>query len=556
MMTPPSWLPTAIVGALVMAVHAYLWKTEGSLATFALTLSVLAAVALLVAALTRSLAAGAGMAASVVLFYAVAGQWVSDATGRLLHAYDVAEALRSREVLGALAGKHPGRAAVLVAILSVAIGFAALAWRRGWLGVSRSAALAGAVVSCVIAAATSVAMAERPHTLYYFWNIHLSSFLKSVPETIGVLTRGHALEAAATSSEALPSHSAPCAAGEQRAHVILIHQESVAPPSLFPALGYDRRLDSFFRSVDGQTRLLGVETYGGASWLSEFSVMTGLSARSFGSIKQMVQPILAGKVRDTLPQVLTQCGYRPVLYYPMLPAYLGAGRFFGSIGFTEIRDAKSQGAKRHDERDHFYYRSFLGDLERHLARSPAPMFAFIETSSAHWPYTFTYDPEVNVPGGAVGTPPEMHEYLRRLALASADYRELKAELARRFPAERFVIVHYGDHQPTATRTLLGFPEHADIEDIVRAAPALAFQTYVAFDAVNYALPALPAPPLLDIPFVPTLILEAARVPLPPSHAERRRLLDRCGGRYFHCVWRDEILRFHRRLIDARIVAPM
>ncbi len=29
-------------------------------------------------------------------------------------------------------------------------------------------------------------------------------------------------------------------------------------------------------------------------------------------------------------------------------------------------------------------------------------------------------------------------------------------LAKRFPNERFLIVQYGDHQPIATRTLLGF----------------------------------------------------------------------------------------------------
>ena len=64
-------------------------------------------------------------------------------------------------------------------------------------------------------------------------------------------------------------------------------------------------------------------------------------------------------------------------------------------------------------------------------------------------------PEVDVPGGGPGTDPEMSEYLRRLAMAQIDYDELRSAIARRFPGEQFLIVHYGDHQPIATRTLLG-----------------------------------------------------------------------------------------------------
>ena len=72
-------------------------------------------------------------------------------------------------------------------------------------------------------------------------------------------------------------------------------------------------------------------------------------------------------------------------------------------------------------------------MERHFQTSRRPMFTYIQTMSAHWPYDYTYEPEVNVPGGAPGTNPEMHEYLRRVSMAKMDFDYLIDELASAFP---------------------------------------------------------------------------------------------------------------------------
>ena len=176
-------------------------------------------------------------------------------------------------------------------------------------------------------------------------------------------------------------------------------------------------------------------------------MLAGLSTHSFGGMRQFVQPVLGGKVRDTLPQALARCGYRNVMFYPMLKGFLGAGRFFERAGITDIRDAKAQGAKLANERDRFYYDNALAETARHLASSKQPLFLYIQTMAAHGPYDYAYMPEVDVPGGGAGTHPEMHEYLRRLAMARMDYAHLRAELARRFPGRPFLIMHYGDHQP-------------------------------------------------------------------------------------------------------------
>jgi hypothetical protein len=164
-------------------------------------------------------------------------------------------------------------------------------------------------------------------------------------------------------------------------------------------------------------------------------------------------------------------------------------------------------------------------------------------------------PEIEVPGGGPGTDPQMHEYLRRLAMARMDYAHLRTELSRRFPNQQFLIVHYGDHQPTATWTLLGLREGTTIEKVVQSKNETALTTYYANDAVRYHPPALPAVDRLDVPYLGTMILEAAGLPLSEAYRARRRLMLLCKGRYQDCPARDEVLNFQRRLINAGLVDP-
>jgi hypothetical protein len=148
----------------------------------------------------------------------------------------------------------------------------------------------------------------------------------------------------------------------------------------------------------------------------------------------------------------------------------------------------------------------------------------------------------------------MHEYLRRVSLAKIDFDFLMGELRRRFPGERFLIVHYGDHHPVATRTLLGFDSNTEAEDVTLHPDSLGFITYYATHGINYRVPALPQFEALDVAYLGTLMLDLAGVPLSDSHLERKRLMELCKGRYYSCKDRAAILGFHRRLIDSGVMA--
>lgn len=538
---------------IALAVLALRWGTEGGPVTSLFALSICLALAALIVALTRRVLFATVLVSGLALSIVVGASIKLKKMNMVMHAYDLLFYLSSWSTVTYLWEDYRRYVAAILAAILVAALASTAAFLIDGSRAPRGHALLAAALFATIAYGAAVAKGERRHTEFAYAGQYLTFFFQSWPETLGTLWRGQLLEAAVRAPGPPLRIPAGCETATRPPHIVLIHQESVVPPIYFPELHYDRALDAFFHSDDGRMHKLRVETYGGASWLTEFSILAGVSTYSYGGMRSFVQLLMAGKVHDTVPQALARCGYRNIVFYPMLRNFVSNDRFYEAIGLPEIFDLKDQGATTVNERDRFYYANALAEMERHVARSDKPLFTFIQTMSTHWPYHVTYLPEEHVAGGGPGTHPEMHEYLRRLALAKRDYDYLKAELARRFPDEPVLILRYGDHHPVSTRMLLGFDESLEAEDVVLDADSVGFLTFFAVEGINYEPPDLPPFDAIDVPYLGTLLLQAARLPFSDAYRERLRLLTLCEGRYYSCRQRGEVLRFHRRLIDSGLV---
>ena len=542
-----------VAGLFTLPTVDYFWKYEGGAANQFFVWSItLTLAACLMLAFCRVLVASVLVNAIIGIVATVA--WAKHrAIDMALHAYDVVFYLSSWSTIGFLWRDFRSYVIALIAALLATAMAAAVAYRFDTKRVRRRTAFVAAVLLTIVSVGAAFVKGERRHTQYYWNGFHISSFYSSWAETIETLWRGQLIEAARSASGAHFAVPTECVTPTKPPHIILIHEESVVPPGHFPTLQYDHDVDRLFVSHDGKEHRLRAETYGGASWLTEFSVLTGLSTQSFGGMSQFVQPLMAGKLRDTLPETLGRCGYRNVVFYPLTRNFVSNAKFYASVGLKEMFDADDQGAKTNNERDQFYFGNALDEMSRHLQKSRQPLFTMIFTMATHSPYDTTYMPEIDVPGGGPGTDPEMSEYLRRLAMARIDYDELRREIVRRFPGERFLIVHYGDHHPIATRSLLGLDNKLDAEDISLPLESPGFVTYYAVDGINYKPPELPAVETLDVPYLPLVILDAARLPLSDSFRERQRMLTACNGRYYTCEPHDAVLAFHRRMIDSGLI---
>jgi len=552
-----AWSPRRawqLTGILIMGMAIYFVRHEGWPSNVAFTFGVTATLIGLVAFASRRVLFSTALVAAFIALVVIGSDVKWKYLGMVLHAYDVVFYMMSPDTLWYLWIDFRKELIALGVAISVIVALAWFIHRNDPTRVTRKVAAIATAAAAMVGMLGDLARGERPHTLFYWDDLYVSSFYSSWAETVATLWRGQLIEAAAY-DPTMRAFGTPatCPMREKPPHIILIHQESVIPPSLFPQIAYDKSLDPFFRSGDGSLRKLRVETYGGASWLTEFSVLAGVSTYSFGGMRTFVQSMMQGKVHDTVPQTLERCGYDNVLFYPVPKHFVSSGKFYSSIGLSEIHDFTGQGARRYNERDRFYYTNALQRIGEQVSRKGAPLFTYIITSVAHLPYKDTHSPDMAVPGGGPGTDPEMHEYLRRLSLARIDFEWFRAELQKRYPRERFLIVQYGDHQPIVTRPLLGIGAETEAHNVLMAPDSPGFLSYYAVDGINMTVPPLPDVDVLDVPYLGTLMMKSAGLPLTPAGRERMRLMERCQGRYYQCKHQDEILAFHRRLIDSGLL---
>ena len=62
--------------------------------------------------------------------------------------------------------------------------------------------------------------------------------------------------------------------------------------------------------------------------------------------------------------------------------------------------------------------------------------------------------------------------------------------------------------------------------------------------------------LIEAPYLPLVVQEAAGLPLDSSFAEQKKIMQRCHGLFYRCANGTEARRFNRLLIDAGLIKGM
>ena len=379
---------------------------------------------------------------------------------------------------------------------------------------------------------------------------YVSKFARTGVEAIHEFAAHGFLESDASVTGSLNVSSIPvCHPLHKLPHIILLHDESsfdiAAAPGIKVPAGYGRH----FQSFDGKARKLVVEGVGGPSWFTEYNVLTGLSARSYGRFATSVTRIAAGRVSRGLPHSLSRCGYKSYSLYPFYGAFLGSRAFQTTVGIEHYLDMLDLGT-REFEADRYYFDRALEIIARE--RGNGPLFLYVYTVANHFPWDKRLRPELTPEWRDLGNAPDIEEYVRRQGMTAHDYGGLLARLAQEFPTESFLIVRYGDHQPQFGPRIIDPSLGKDaLARRLEASDPRYLTTYYAIDAVNFAAVDLSsALDRLDAPYLPLVIQEAAGVPLGPSFAEQKKILQRCDGLFYGCAGGAEARRFNRLLIEA------
>jgi hypothetical protein len=124
------------------------------------------------------------------------------------------------------------------------------------------------------------------------------------------------------------------------------------------------------------------------------------------------------------------------------------------------------------------------------------------------------------------------------------------------PRAPILFMSYGDHQPALKR--IPIRDAIGIADAGRSdalqPSSVAFETYYAIDAQNFT-PRMPAvePSILEIPYLSSMVVAAAGLPLDAVYERREELRLLCRGLYHTCAYRAQVLKFHRWMADSGFI---
>jgi len=444
------------------------------------------------------------------------------------------------------------RLAAIVAVL-LFIPLVVVVWKLDPFRIRRLAAAIGSAACLAGITGLSILHPVSPGAAFGDEN-YISHFARTGVEAVGAYLEHGFLESdAGTTAERLRT-DVSCEPAGQRPHIILVHDESSFDIRAIDGVKVPPSYGRHFRSFDGKARKLLVEGAGGPSWFTEYNVLSGLSSRSYGRFQFFVTRIAAGRVERGLPRALQRCGYRTHAIYPAYGGFLGAGTYYKGVGVQQFVDGKALGSGVF-EPDRFYFDAAASMIKRE--RGHGPMFLYVYLTANHFTWDYPFRAELTPegwrdPGNAK---PEVNEYLRRQAMSERDYADFLARLKRDFPGEAFLIVRYGDHQPDFAKLLVD--PAIDVMELGRRLMSFDpryFTTYYAIDAVNFRPTGLgSALDMLDAPYLPLVVQEAAGLPLDPSFAEQKRILQRCHGLFYGCAGGAEARRFNRALIEAGLI---
>jgi hypothetical protein len=441
-----------------------------------------------------------------------------------------------------------------IAAAVVAIPVLVLLWKIDPWRVRRRIAAVGAAACFALLVTVSLAFPLAEGEVFADDN-NISIFMRSGVEAVHILATQGYLESDAEVTERLKlSNEEACHPAGRRPHIILLHDESSFDIRAVNGIKVPPGYGAHFKSFDGKIRTVLIEGAGGPSWYSEYNVLSGLSSRSFGRFQFFVTRIAAGRVSRGLPHALRRCGYRTFSIYPVFGAFLGTRGYYKSAGIENFVDGRDiRGGVF--EPDRFYFDHAARMIARE--RDQAPMFLHVYLTANHFPYEFPFRPELTPagwrdPGNAM---PEVNEYLRRQAMTERDYKDFVARLKREFPGESFLIVRFGDHQPDFAKLIID--PSADVAEVRRRIMGYDpryFSAYYAIDTINFRpVNVTSALDVLDAPYLPLVVQEAAGLPLDATFAEQKRILQRCRGLFYACGNGAEARRFNRLLIDAGLI---
>jgi hypothetical protein len=236
-------------------------------------------------------------------------------------------------------------------------------------------------------------------------------------------------------------------------------------------------------------------------------------------------------VHDALALQLRRLGYLTIAIYPTDGGFINGRNAYTAYGFDHMYDVNELGLEEWDETDKQMFDAAKRVYDK-VKKPGQPVFVMILTINQHGPHDDPMStlpvPFQNLLHGLKATPAlNFDTYLSRLHDSDVAMSGLEHDFLDR--AQPTVLVHFGDHQPSFDGLIRGLQRTVPT-------PLQPYRDYLTYYMIksNFAGPALPSYPMLDIAFLPSMVLQAAGLPKDPYFSAETELRTRCNGLYDDC----------------------
>ncbi|PHM72698.1 phosphoglycerol transferase [Xenorhabdus kozodoii] len=311
--------------------------------------------------------------------------------------------------------------------------------------------------------------------------------------------------------------------------VVVLLQESTVNPHIYQLPAHVPLPDLYMFQRDAGVSAqspLRVQTFGGGTWLSEFSVLTGLNTDDFGSRKNAVFYFVVDHLKNSLFRAMKDNGYYTVVLTPFNKSAYHAGHAYKTLGVDRIIQPQELGypADMDENLWKISTQDMLSYVKTILAKeTDKPIFIFSLTMYEHGPYEESHHDDYGLagkmtPATAAG---KFSHYMEKIVASDPAIKDFSEFVAHR--DKPTVFLYFGDHQPNINVDHY----HSPLPD-----PAHVTQ-FTLRDNLKQGAP-ITTGKLTDIAFLGGMILERTRLPAPAFYQANMMMRHLCDGALNDC----------------------
>lgn len=315
----------------------------------------------------------------------------------------------------------------------------------------------------------------------------------------------------------------------EKPDIVLLLQESTVNPNIYDLPAGTKLPELFMFQQDKNVVAyspMRVQTFGGGTWLSEFSALTGLNSDDFGSQKSGVFYFIVDHLNNSLFKEMKANGYYTVVLTPFNKGAYHSGHAYETLGVDRIIQPQELGypGKLQDNLWTISTEDMLKYAKEILAtETDKPVFIFSLTMYEHGPYKESHSDDYGIKDkisnkDAAG---EFSHYMEKIVASDNAMRDFADFIEKR--DRPLMFLYFGDHQPGIS--------------LNKYNSSFSSPSYITQFTLRDNLKSgtsVKTGELTDISFLGGLLLERANLKISPFYEANIKMRHLCDGKLNDC----------------------